>query len=323
MKLIKSFKFSPVFLVFFLPVLSHAILPEPSKKATEAFLETLTGLSDERDYQIGSQWGKRPITVSGLERETPEFQRAAMATARLGGGTSFYLGKFNGHHMMATNYHVLPKADLCSSRVAMFPLLNKRFACEKFYGNWPSIDLALYSIRVDSPDDEAVLSQVARNFNYKVALYPGQELITIGFGIFRNSDRALVANDDSDCKVFSPKEDYRFIADPDRINPADYKAWSFATGCDVSHGDSGSAMVDRVTGDVVGIIWTTATNKDTRIQDSAFLDEVLTRQTPEVWTQLSYAVPAPKMREFLKDYLSRVHTTDPDLVPTLDAVISN
>lgn len=310
--------------VLAMPGLAQAVLPQPTQKsASERFLNALIGLADEKDYQIGSEWGKRAVRTENLEGQSDSFRRAALATARLGGGTSFYLGKFNGHHMMATNYHVLPKAELCGSRTAVFPLLNKRFACEKFYGNWPSIDLALFSIRVESTADEVVLSEVAGNFNYNVSLYPGQELITIGFGVFRNSERDLMANDDRDCKVFSAKEDYRFIADPDRINPADYKAWSFATGCDVSHGDSGSAMVDRMTGEVVGIIWTTATNKDARIQDSSFLDEVLTRQSPEVWTQLSYAVPAPKMREFLKDYLSRVRSSDPDLVPTLSAVLGD
>ena len=313
-----------ILFVLGMPSLARAVLPAPAQKAFgENLIQALVQLADEKDYQIGSEWGKRPVRAETLEGQSESFRRAALATARLGGGTSFYLGKFNGHHMMATNYHVFPKADLCSSRTAVFPLLNKRFACEKFYGNWPSIDLALFAIRVDSSADEAVLSKVAGNFNYNVTLYPGQELITIGFGVFRNSGRDLMANDDRDCKVFSAKEDYRFIADPDRINPADYKAWSFATGCDVSHGDSGSAMVDRMTGEVVGIIWTTATNKDSRVQDSAFLDEVLTRQSPEVWTQLSYAVPAPKMRDFLRDYLSQVRSSDPDLVPTLSAVIGD
>lgn len=281
-----------------------------------------TGLADAKDYQIGSEWGKAPVNLESLSQKSAAFQRAALATAKFGGGTSFYLGKFNGHHMMATNYHVMPKAEICGMRQAVFPLLERRFSCEKFYGNWSSVDLALFSIKVESSEDEQLLSRVAGNFAFGTVLYPGQELITIGFGTFRNPARELVANDDADCKVFSGKEDYRFINDPDRINPADYKAWSFATGCDVSHGDSGSAMVDRATGEVVGIIWTTATDKDDRVQDSSFLDEVLKRQSNEVWTQLSYAVPAPKIRELLADYLSRIRTSDPDLVPTLDAVIN-
>lgn len=319
-----------VLLLFVLSLsgLAHATAIDPQyfiDKGEALEIEELigAGLGDAKDYQIGSEWGKVAVRANALEGKSAVFRRAALATAKFGGGTAFYIGQFNGHHMMATNYHVMPKADLCAARQAIFPLLGRRFSCEKFYGNWSGIDLALFSITVNSAEDEAMLEKIAANFSFNVALYPGQELITIGFGTFRNPARDLVANDDADCKVFSGKEDYRFIADPDRINPADYKAWSFATGCDVSHGDSGSAMVDRVTGEVVGIIWTTATDKDPRVQDSAFLEEVLKRQSAEVWTQLSYAVPAPKIREVLADYLSRVRTSDPDLVPTLEAIIEN
>lgn len=282
-----------------------------------------TGLADVTDYQIGDEWGKKPATRTTLRGLSPAFIRASLATASFGGGTAFYLGKFNGHHMMATNHHVMPDGRMCGSRSAAFPLLRKSFRCEKFYGDWTAIDLALFSITVPSREDEELLARVGRNFNFRVTLQPGQDLITAGFGSFNNPRRQLMVNEDRDCKVFSSRADYRFIDDPDRINPADYKAWSFATGCDVSHGDSGSAMVDRQTGDVVGIIWTTATQKPERIRNSSYLDDTLRKQGPDVWGWLSYAVPAPKIGEFLVQVLSSGSFPDVDIPTTIRAVLGS
>lgn len=327
MKLVKVL---PAFLVLALSVNSaHAIFDDsaeqPSSKVESSWLNDLvaTGLADFTDYQIGDEWGKKPTTRETLKGHSPAFIRTSLATARYGGGTAFYLGKFNGHHMMATNHHVMPDARICGSRSAIFPLLQLQFHCEKFYGDWTGIDLALFSITVTQPEDEEKLAQIAGNFAWHKALYPGQELITAGYGVFRNQQRNLVVNDDGDCKVFSGKSDYRFIADPDKINPADYQAWSFATGCDVSHGDSGSSMVDRVTGEVVGIIWTTATQKPERIRSSSYLTEVLAKQSDDSWQWLSYGVPAPKIFDFLKEKLQSGAFKDPDTALTIETVLRN
>ena len=90
------------------------------------------------------------------------------------------------------------------------------------------------------------------------------------------------------------------MPDPDALNPGTYDAWSFANGCDVSHGDSGSAMVDRKTGKPIGLIWTGKIPKSPKVQQSQYLNEILQKQSPEIWTELSYAVPAAKIREVLQ-----------------------
>jgi hypothetical protein len=114
----------------------------------------------------------------------------------------------------------------------------------------------------------------------------------------------MVANGDSDCKVFSPTQDFRLMPDPDALNPGTYDAWSFANGCDVSHGDSGSAMVDRKTGRPVGLIWTGKIPKSPQVQSSRYLAELAAGQSEEIWTELSYAVPASKIKEVLLSALS-------------------
>ncbi len=254
---------------------------------------------DDR-YRLGSEWGKVPVTPADLEAAPETFKRAALATAKAGGGTAFYLGHFAGHHVMATNHHVFPRSSSCLGKTIQFPLLGVNARCAKFFGSWSDIDLALFTIEMSGAQDELKLARVAGNFAFHAPIYPGQELLTIGFGVANNPMRRLVANQDSDCKVFSGQDEFRFMGDPDDFNPAPYRAWSFANGCDVSHGDSGSAMVDRATGQVVGIIWTGRIPKSSQVQDSTLLDELFRTGDEAIWKELSYAVPARKIGALLQ-----------------------
>ena len=269
-----------------------------------------TNAGDKEDYRLGDEWGKKRVTEAGLKAESKAFVRAAEATALLPvGGTGFYLGKFNGKHVMATNHHVCPVERDCVGDKASFRLLKKQFTMTKMYITLPNVDLAL--LELDIPvADEAAMAKVARNFSFKKDITKGQELITVGFGIGGNPNNYMMANKDSDCKVFSKTAEYKHLADPDEFNPADYKAWSFAHACDISHGDSGSAMVDRKTGDVVGIVWTGKIPKSKSVQSSANLTKMFDSSAADIWKELSFAVPAIKIGEHLKKL-----TTDSQLDP--------
>jgi hypothetical protein len=98
--------------------------------------------------------------------------------------------------------------------------------------------------------------------------------------------------------------EYRQMADPDRWNPGSYRAWSFAMGCDASHGDSGSAIVDRESGRVMGIIWTGRIPKNPAVQSSQTLTQLFRSGDEMIWQELSYAVPAPKIKETLERVVS-------------------
>jgi hypothetical protein len=252
-----------------------------------------------KTYQIGDEWGKKPVKVGDLPKEDRAFQRAARATAKAGGATSFYLGQFAGQHIMATNHHVFTRASQCIGGNITFPLLEKSFKCTGFLGSWPNIDLALFIIEVKSEQDSLLLKEVEANFDFTASLAKGTELMTIGFGIANNPTQVMVGNQDSDCKVFSEANDFRLTADPDAINPANYKAWSFVNGCDVSHGDSGSALVSKETGLPIGIIWTGKIPKDPQVQSTSFLENMLSTGSPKIWSELSFGVPASKMKEAL------------------------
>lgn len=260
-----------------------------------------TNAGDKEDYRLGDEWGKKRVTAESLRAENPAFQRAAMATAYLPvGGTGFYLGKFNNVHVLATNHHVCSSERDCVGDKAAFRLLNKSFRMTKLFISLPDIDLALVALDVPK-EDEALVAKVAKNFAFRKELKKGQELLTVGFGIGGNPNNYMMANKDSDCKVFSKDGEYKHLADPDEFNPADYKAWSFAHACDISHGDSGSAMVDRNTGDVMGIVWTGKIPKAKAVQSTANLQKMFETSSPAIWKELSFAVPASKMAVYLKN----------------------
>lgn len=250
-------------------------------------------------YRIGDEWGKKPVTADALGREDAVFQRAAKAAAAYGGATGFYLGRFEGRHVFATNYHVSERSCRGSARL---PLLGKSYPCDVLLGSWPEVDLALFTARVPASDD-ALLAGLANNFAWDAAIRPGQELLTVGFGTAGNGRRQPMSNKDADCKVFSAENEFRLMADPDEINPGSYEAWSFANGCDVSHGDSGSAFVDRRTGALLGLVWTGGIPKSAETGRSATLARWMSERSPEIWTQLTFSVPAAKIRERLREHV--------------------
>ena len=242
-----------------------------------------------------------------MDQGSDVYRRTAKAAIRLGGGTAFYLGKFDNRHIIATNYHVCPEKDSCTTGQevdiqAIFPVQGKRYDLVQWFGSWNSIDLALLEIAVPK-SDEAEMAKIAGPFQWDYSFVPGTRLLSIGFGVADNPKRKMVAAYDRDCIIFSNTNEFRFMADPDDVNPAPYKAWSFAHGCDTSHGDSGSSVVDRATGAVVGIVWTGRIPKSKSVQSSKYLTDILNHNDEEIWEELNYGVPAPKMKSVLTEWL--------------------
>lgn len=272
----------------------------------------------DNTYRIGDEWGKKP--VRNIDSLSPKIQRVLHATARVGGATGFYVGKFNGRHIVATNFHVCEDEWSCVGSNARFTSLSRAFRIVKWLGSWNTVDLSLLVIAVDRDEDAELLAANAIPFDWDAEFSRGLELATAGFGIADNPNREVMLNVDSDCKVFSDANEFRLMADPDSLNPGPYRAWSFSNGCDVSHGDSGSAMVDRATGRPVGIIWTGKIPKSPKVQSSAYLNDLMANPAEDIWTELSYGVPAPKMREYLVQWLSQ-NTVDPDVRGVLSELI--
>jgi hypothetical protein len=258
-------------------------------------------LYDNQDtYRIGDVWGKQEISNDDMAA-LPSLDRSAHATAHLGGATAFVIGKFGGEWILATNYHVCSYDYSCEGRGADFVKGNMRITVKKFLHSWTDIDLALLTLDVAANSkEEKYLATYAANFDYTLDWQAGQEIVTVGFGTAGNWNQNMVGNWDADCRIFSRPGDVRFMADPDSLNPADYMAWSIAVGCDASHGDSGSSMVDRATGRVVGIIWTGKFPKAEPTHHSDHLAQMLASDSPEIWQELNFVVPAKSIQSVIQ-----------------------
>jgi hypothetical protein len=302
---------------------SRTTEPSSSIRSLETGTQVSFDSTANTTYQIGTEMGKKLVTSDQMASESAFFVRMAKATAKVRTATGFYIGFFNGFHVVATNHHVCPSVAACLNSDVRFPMLdNRTFEVTKVFGTWDSIDLALLAIDVRDQTEADLLAEVANNFEFNEAPGHGSMLTTMGFGIANNPGRQLFANQDSDCKVFSRPDDIRLMADPDELNPGPYKAWSFSNGCDVSHGDSGSAMMDRETGKIVGIIWTGKIPKNPKVRDAGYTDRVFAEYSAEIWTELSLAVPAVKMKEVLEEVAANGSTSE-ETATTINAVLAN
>lgn len=257
-----------------------------------------------RDFQIGDEWGQFAVEESQFASAGRVFENLARATARYRGATSFYLGMYAGQALMATNYHVQSSFDCKDGENGgpawvEFPFLGLRAPCKKVYGIWREADVALFSIAV-TPEQEERLAPFAHPLSEARSVRFDEPLLTMGFGSAGNPERRMTANWDSDCRVLSGDDEFVFLRDPDHPSPQSYSAWSFATGCDASYGDSGSAVVDRSTGEVLGLLWTGALPKRREVQDSHKVREWQDRRGLEVWREFNYVVAVPKIRDAVR-----------------------
>ena len=275
--------------------------PIPSLGSGRPFYPDESSLQNSQ-YQIGEQWGKQSVSQTDFDT-VPSLRGITYATANVRGATGFYLGEFAGHHLALTNNHVCSSNRACAGSQARFDFADLKVRIDEVLGTWPSIDSALLLLK-PTATQAPLLSQLAIPIDFSSELKKGQKLITVGYGSANNPWRRLVGNWDSDCRVFSANGDYRLMRDPDQYNPGPYETWSFANGCDVSHGDSGSAMVDRNTGSIIGIIWTGKVPKSNQVQDGDRLDEIYLEDSELIWTELSYAVPGSKIRQQIEDALN-------------------
>ena len=253
------------------------------------------------DYQIGPTWDKYEVTQNLLSDSNPAFLKAAKATAKLtvifSTGTGFVVGQKDGQIMLATNHHVIEDQKFCDETRVDFDVLDiKRLRCDKVIVTSTELDLTLFTIKGLSPDAKEKLMAAALPLS-KIEPQKGQNLLTIGYGFAGNDEGKMMVDQGEDCKTFSEDGEIRYMSDPDIINPGPYKTWLFAAGCDVSHGDSGSAVVDRSTGQVVGILSTGKIPKTPRVRSADFLKKIYDGSTEDVWNELTYMVPFSKILE--------------------------
>lgn len=254
------------------------------------------------EFQIGAQWSARPLNKK-IVLEENNFVVAKLAsntvmvtTAANIKGTGFYLGFHNGQHLVATNAHVLTNILGCniSSVTLYFSVFNMAYSCKQIISTWHDIDLTIMALETNSVSD-AFLNQLnPLNFAFNKDITRDKLLLTAGFGVYKNPRGELTLKADEDCRVLSETNSFNRLKNPNqRIIK---KVPSFALGCDISSGDSGSPVIDRVTGDVLGIVWSTHTPKPYKIRTHSYMQELRAQANPDVWKDLAYAVPSSEIR---------------------------
>jgi S1-C subfamily serine protease len=234
------------------------------------------------------------------------FTKMAYATGKvypagfaIGHGSAFYLGKFQGRHVMATNHHVTDSFG-CGRVQLRLPNSNWTvFGCQEIIGSWPEIDFALFTIGV-LPRNEAHFASNAMNLDYDAQIIRSTPLVNIGFGHRHNRRGQQTVAQDEDCVVSSPDQQFKVI---EQIYKGSPKVITFAHGCDSSQGDSGSAFMERDTGKVIGINSMVLDPKFGPVTSQAFRQS-LENGDENIWHKSNFAVPASAIKNHLLDFLN-------------------
>ncbi|MFH1652730.1 MAG: serine protease [Pseudomonadota bacterium] len=289
---------------------------KPGKKNCQKIASEVKKNSNKDSYRLGDTWSRIKVTKK-LTSTSPLIRQASLsivktiATTFQNTASAIYLGKINGQHIVATNSHVCNHASGCREMMFVMKAPNGRNILgrrKKLLGIWKKFDFALVAIELFDKKEEKLLPKGLK-IDASSSIYPGQKLITMGFGNRRNPKQHLTVNMDRDCKVLSQRDHFPLTTDPDNLNsPSAYKVHSFAHGCDISGGDSGSPVIDRVTGRVVGINWSAKLPRSSRLQRSSYLQCITGTNHKDIWQQLSYAVPfiAVKKHLFSRHAMSRM-----------------
>ncbi len=262
---------------------------------------SFTAISADNPYQLGPSWSKQPVTSDTINKVPEKLKQNAFIVAQFLGGTSFYLGKHNNKHLMATNFHVLPSPLNCYSlNRARFSILKESFSCKEFIVGVKETDLTIFEIDVPQNKEKLLAS-----FTLAHSITTSGPLFSYGHGGWKNPKRSLLFTHDEFCKSFSSAPN--LIHDPDTVNPVNYAVWSIPIGCDFSHGDSGSPVFNK-DGHFVGIFWTGNAPKPSYLKERRYMEELYKERDERIWSELSYMSPLQKIVEALK---KRAHNGHP------------
>lgn len=232
------------------------------------------------------------------------------ASSGVARGTGFYIGKHYNKHLFLTNAHVMKQKECKGARISYLNNKDKigKAKCEKVLLSLfkkELSDLTLFSIEEDQISD-FLGEGLEIDFDYSVR--SGELLYQHGFGIkslhgVRDAQRKLrefspnVAMD-SDCAVAGPSGVVAAFVD----QKIDY---NIALGCDMTSGDSGSAIMSRESGKVIGLLWGAGKNprRRNRISSDELWDSIIGSRDPRVWENMSYAISLKEMLEKLQSYL--------------------
>ena len=271
--------------------------------------------------QIGDIYSKIPWRKAYQDNALPFIQEHIENTVLIntptgrgvGRGTGFYIGLHQGRHLFLTNAHVLTTHE-CRGTIITFlktSLAQGRAECERVLVsrfNREESDMTLFTIKASQLKDFA-----GKGLELELEFSPraGQMLMQYGFGIkslprFRDADQAQrefsgQANIDSDCAVISPTGVLQTV--PDMSGKLVHH--NISIGCDVTGGDSGSAIVDRETGRVVALLWASGINPRDRdrIKSVDLWSHVIGSDDSRIWENFAFAISIKELSAYIKPYL--------------------
>ena len=265
--------------------------------------------------QQGDQWGRVPVTSQLLNQGDAVLQAVFHSTVRVNGATATYLGLFAGSPVLMTARHVMPDQDSCTGRTVTFyespgqggTLQKLPFTCDRLLGAWDQVEISLFSVAT-SAQSLALLESRGLKPGFDAPVSQFAELVTMGHGGEQNPQELLTVDQGPDCYVASASDDFRF---------RDGAIWSIALGCNDSAGDSGSPVVDRKSGALLGIVWGGHTDKLPELADSRYLRSLATSESPLLWEQLNYASPMRVVGAMFRYLLQNGQALDSQLRETL------
>ena len=171
---------------------------------------------------------------------------------------------------------------------------------------------------------EEFLSDKFLSFDFKSTIKKGEALMTFGYGYFENKNRfprdssdpwktqakKIKVSHDKDCKIFSDSNEIRILKN----------VYLVSTGCDGSPGDSGSAVISKSNGLVLGIASKAVSSGQAWRKNSASLDKVFNGAGPVdlVWKPMwTFIVPSQKIYEVISNDTNNVNKKDQEILTSL------
>ena len=271
---------------------------------------------DENPFVIGEQWSRQYINLNKFSQYPPLYQKAIKATAKIdgpaGSGTAFFVGQHLGEFVFVTNHHVIPNSAFCTALTSITLFNNQRAYCKKLIVSWHNVEFAVFTVKTNGLSEKTLLATGPLRFDFHRHPRKREPLLSIGFGLFKNPGRRLTYADDEFCQVVSSWKRYRKVEGPEDVynkktkNKSRKRTWSFMHGCEGSQGDSGSPLISRETGRVVGVYWGGKSPKGARFKNAEFINKTIDQNRRTlIWNKFNMGAPAVKIHSKIKSSLRR------------------
>lgn len=243
-------------------------------------------------YKGGDEYTRRKLDSDEIEMSSGLLRRSILRTVKIVNtvarsvGTGFYLYETPDSYVFLTNYHVLGNSTECQNAKLLMLDSNfdkKRLRCDKVLeiGDYSTgSDHFIFSMSKGKRTE--FLAELDQITHFENDAHVGDELSIVGFGGAKTNDRRfdIGVSEDQDCVLLDIGKDVSFN---NLLMPS-----ILFTACDIRSGDSGSAVFNKRTGSLVGLLFATSKHKDgvTRAE----IKDNLGRYYQRFHTHSSYAI---------------------------------